>query len=292
MARRIRAFEWSKTPVGPAEKWSPALRMTLRIMLANRFPHILWWWPRYIQFYNDPYSPIPGTKHPHRVLGQPASECWAEIWDVIGPLIDKPFHGGLATWDDDVLLEVNRCGFSEESHFTIAYSPVPDDTVPNGIGGVLATLHEITDKVIGERRVGVLRDLGARVGDAQTATEACAIAAETLAAHVKDVPFVLLYLIDSRSAHLAGVAGVEVGRDISPKRIDLSAPQSGGWPMFAAIQHEAMQLVERLSDRFTTLPQGPWSDPADLGRCRANPINPDTRKCCADGGGRERAIEV
>jgi len=42
MARRIRAFDWSKTPLGPVEKWSSALQMTLRIMLANRFPHILW----------------------------------------------------------------------------------------------------------------------------------------------------------------------------------------------------------------------------------------------------------
>ena len=43
-------------------------------------------------------------------------------------------------------------GFVEETHFTVAYSPVAGRHRPRGIGGVLATVHEITEKVIGERR--------------------------------------------------------------------------------------------------------------------------------------------
>ena len=172
MGERIRLFDWSKTPLGPQASWSPALRTTLKIVLANRFPHILWWGPDYIQFYNDAYRPIPGEKHPDRVLAQPASECWSEIWHVIGPLIDRPFRGGASTWDDDILLEVRRHGFLEECHFVIAYSPVPDETVPSGIGGVLATVHEISEKIVAERRVRALRDLGARAGEAKGAEEA------------------------------------------------------------------------------------------------------------------------
>ena len=150
----MRAFDWSATPLGPAEAWSPALRMMVRFLLANRFPLLLWWGPQYISIYNDAYRPVLGTKHPW-ALGQPVSECWREIWHVLKPLIDTPFHGGPATWDDDIFLEINRYGFVEEAHFTIAYSPVPDDTVPGGIGGVLATVHEITGKVVGDRRVHV-----------------------------------------------------------------------------------------------------------------------------------------
>lgn len=163
MGQLIRAFDWSKTPIGGPGRWSPALKTMLQIMLANRFPHILWWGPEYVQFYNDPYRPIPGTKHPQKVLGQRGSDCWSEIWHVIGPLVDRPFRGGPATWDEDILLEIHRHDFTEETHFTIAYSPVPDETAVGGIGGVLATVHEITQKVIAERRVVVLRDLGARL---------------------------------------------------------------------------------------------------------------------------------
>jgi hypothetical protein len=97
---------------------------------------------------------------------------------------------------DDIQLEYIRYDYLEEAHFTIAYSPVPDDTVPNGVGGVLATVHKITEKVLSERSVLLLRDLGARSSEANTAEEACSIAAQTLARYPKDVPFALLYLID------------------------------------------------------------------------------------------------
>jgi signal transduction histidine kinase len=262
MAERIRSFDWSSTALGPPKRWSPALRTTLRILIANRFPHILWWGPSYIQFYNDPYRSIPGSKHPQKALGQPANECWSEIWHIIGPLIDRPFQGGPATWDDDILLEINRHGFLEESHFTIAYSPVPDETVPTGIGGVLATVHEITGKVIAERRVRALRDLGARLGEAKTAAEACSIVAETLSAHEKEIPFALFYLIDSEGiARLAGAAGVNMGDDISPRTIELSSQHSRGWPMFETKTTDSLQVVEKIQTRFSQVPAGPWTDP-------------------------------
>ncbi len=145
----------------PTSTWSLALRTMVRLLLVNRFQLFLWWVPRYIQLYNDASRPILGAKHP-RSMGQPAAECWAEIWQVIGPLIDSLFRGGPATSQEDIFLEVNRYGTPEETHFTIAYSPVPDDSVPSGIGGVLGTVHEITGKVVGERRVTVFRDLGAQ----------------------------------------------------------------------------------------------------------------------------------
>jgi len=40
--------------------------------------------------YNDAYRPILGTKHPW-ALSRPVSECWAEIWHILRPLIDTPF---------------------------------------------------------------------------------------------------------------------------------------------------------------------------------------------------------
>src|SRR5688572_19700590 len=261
MAERIRQFDWSRTPLGGIERWSPALRTMVQFILANGFPQLLWWGPEYIQFYNDPYRPIPGAKHPHAALGRPGSECWAEIFHIIGPLIDTPFHGGPATWDEDILLEINRHGYLEESHFTFAYSPVPDETVPGGIGGVLATVHEITCKVVGERRIEVLRDLGARVSEAKTAEAACVIIAGTLARHSKDVPFAMLYLIEPQSgqARLAGVAGVEAGDPISPRSIDLTTPDASAWPLDTSGALD-LQVVDGLQERFASVPPGPWSD--------------------------------
>src|SRR5579871_4181224 len=160
MDELIRSLDWSKTSIGPPESWSPALKTVIRILLANRFPMLLWWGPDYISIYNDAYIPILGKKHP-RALGQPVRECWSEIWDVLKPLIDTPFQGGPATWSEDIELYINRAGFTEETHFTIAYSPVPDETAERGIGGVLATVHEVTGKIVGQRRAAALRDLAA-----------------------------------------------------------------------------------------------------------------------------------
>jgi hypothetical protein len=159
------------------------------------FPLLLWWGPQYVSIYNEAYRPILGAKHP-RAMGQPVRECWSEIWHVLKPLIDTPFSGGSATWMEDIELEINRNGFVEETHFTVAYSPVPDETAPRGIGGVLATVNEISEKIVAEPRVVALRDLGARTTASKTADEACASAAVVLADHAHEVPFALLYLTD------------------------------------------------------------------------------------------------
>lgn len=191
----MRALDWAKTPLGPPEDWSPTLKAMVSFLLANRFPLLLWWGPNYISIYNDAYSPILGAKHPW-ALGQPFGEVWSEIKHVLLPLIDAPFNGGPATWMDDILLEVKRHGFVEETHFTIAYSPVPDETAPRGIGGVLATVHEITDKVVGERRTALLAALGARVSGILSADEAGRNALSIIASYPRDVPFAQLYLVD------------------------------------------------------------------------------------------------
>lgn len=60
----IGTFDWSKTPIGPVESWSPTLRTMVSFLLANRFPLLLWWGPQYISIYNDAYRPILGKKHP------------------------------------------------------------------------------------------------------------------------------------------------------------------------------------------------------------------------------------
>src|SRR5580704_2017545 len=260
----MRSMDWSKTPIGDVETWSPALRMMVGFVLANRFPLLLWWGPRYCQLYNDAYRPVLGDKHPAS-MGQPASECFPEIWDVIGPLIDTSFSGGSAAWMDDLQLEYIRYDRLEEAHFTVAYSPVPDETVPSGIGGVLATVHEITEQVVGGRRGLALRDLGSRCGEAKTAEEACVIAARTLAEHPEDVPFALLYLLDGdqKQAHLAGAAGIEMGKAGSPLEIALSGEPSREaiWPLAETVCSAAMQIVEDLPGKLSSVPPGPWSDP-------------------------------
>jgi PAS domain S-box-containing protein len=259
LGQLIRERDWSQTPLGPVRSWSPALRMMAKFLLANRFPQLLWWGPEFCSLYNDAYVPILGAKHPW-ALGRPVSEVWHEIWDVLKPLIETPFKGGPATWMDDIPLEINRRGFVEETHFTIAYSPVPDETIPSGIGGVLATVHEITQKVIAERRVVALRDLGARSVEPKSPLEACSIAVETLARHSKDVPFVFAYLLnESRDA---AQMACRTSQSMCPSTMSLTASAADEiWPVSKLLETSEIQLVHDLQKKFRQVPQGPWSEP-------------------------------
>ena len=265
MGALVRAYDWSRSWIGPPEEWSQSLKMMVNFLLANRFPLLLWWGPRYISIYNDAYRPVLGTKHP-KALGQPCSECWSEIWDVLKPLIDTPFRGGPATWLDDFELEIHRHGFKEESHFTIAYSPVPDETAPRGIGGVLATVHEITEKVIGERRLALLRELGTRSANAKSAEMACMAAAETLARSPKDVPFALIYLLEAGSTNARFVAATGLTDESqyghrSTLAVTDAGVMDGPWPLADALRAETTIVVHDLASRLSHVPPGPWSDP-------------------------------
>ncbi len=262
MAVLIREFPWHETPLGPAENWSQSLTTLVSIMLSNRFPMLLWWGPTYIGIYNDAYAPILGAKHPW-ALGQPLNQVWKEIWHVLEPLVDRPFKGGESTWIEDILLEINRYGYTEETHFTIGYSPVPDSSATStaGIGGVLATVHEITEKVIGERRRNVLRELGSQLNTVQTVDEVANLFIRTLSGYEEDVPFAMFYSIDeaATTATLKSSTGILNGQSLSAPGVDLQGDHI--LPFADALSQNKIVVVDNLSDLVDYVPEGPWTDP-------------------------------
>ena len=81
----MRAFDWSRTPVGPVEGWPQSLRTAVSILLTSRHPMFIWWGPELVQFYNDAYRPILGSKQTPGGAGTAWPRVWPEIWPVIGP---------------------------------------------------------------------------------------------------------------------------------------------------------------------------------------------------------------
>jgi signal transduction histidine kinase/DNA-binding response OmpR family regulator len=220
MRRLIRQKDWSATPLGPLEGWPQSLRTAVGICTESRFPMAIWWGPNAIQLYNDGYVPVLGAKHPHS-LGQSGPECWAEIWDVVGPLYTQVMVRGEATWSDDLLLPMDRHGYVEETYFTFSYSPISDES--GGVGGLLITCAETTARVVGERRLRTLRDLGARAGEARSVREACELAAAILAQTPADVPFAALYLLKPGDAvaTLAATAGLSEDSRFAPPTLQI-----------------------------------------------------------------------
>ena len=264
MSTLMRSFDWAASPLGPPETWCPTLQMMTRMLLSNSFPILLWWGPDFIQLYNDAYIPVLGEKHPDHALGRPFRECWSEVYHVLGPLAEVPYQGGPSTWIEDIPVELNRYSYKEEAHFTISYSPVPDPSAPRGIGGVIAIVHEISQKIVSDRRILALRDLASRSAKAKTAEEACAEAATTLANYRKDVPFALLYLLDEAEgvARLAGHSGTDSCPSIHPACIGLH-DHSAIWPFQECLQRDDIVVVDDVAGRFGKVPAGPWSSPPD-----------------------------
>ena len=128
-------------------------------------------------------------------LGLPGREAWNEIWDsMLHELLAGVVRTGEAFWAKDLLFEVERYGFPEETYFDVSYDPV---RVESGeVGGVYCIVTETTERVVGGRRMAVLKDLAERNATARTAREACVLAMETLAAKPQDVGFALTYLDD------------------------------------------------------------------------------------------------
>ncbi|MGN6547448.1 MAG: ATP-binding protein [Aureliella sp.] len=259
MGELTRGFDWSTTPVGPVSQWPQSLKTIVRTMLDSRYAMWLGWGPQLTFFYNDAYAQMSlGSKHPW-ALGRSAREVWAEIWPDIGPRAQSVLDTGQATWDEGLLLFLERNGFREETYHTFSYSPVPDDR--GGVGGLLCVVTEDTERTIGERRLRTLRELAARTTDeAKSVEEASQTAARILGANPKDVPFALLYLLDAdgRRVSLAGASGVAPDTPVSPSTVDL-AQHDAPWPLKEVAESGQAAIVANLPGQ---LPGGPWPEPA------------------------------
>ena len=80
MGARMRALDWSKSPLGPVDAWPQSLRSTVSMLLPSKAQIIVFWGPEFVVLYNDAYRPVFGAKHPH-ALGLPGAQAWSEIWD-------------------------------------------------------------------------------------------------------------------------------------------------------------------------------------------------------------------
>ena len=143
MGGLVRSHDWGGTPVGPSSTWPESLRTTVRLILNSRQPMFVWWGRDLLQFYNDAYSATMGPERHPSALGARGKECWAEIWDIIGPQIEYVMAGKGSTWDEDRLVPITRNGAREDVWWTYGYSPIEDE---HGIRGVLVVCKDVTSE--------------------------------------------------------------------------------------------------------------------------------------------------
>lgn len=145
MARRVRVHDWGTTSLGAPDAWSPEQRSAVAFVIENCIPAALVLRDGLTTIYNDAFLPILGDKP--EALGRPFSEIWSEVWDSIGPLVERAFDGQ-STFIEDFELEVHRHGRPERAWFTFSYSPVraSDGTVIGMIDTVVETTASVRDR--------------------------------------------------------------------------------------------------------------------------------------------------
>jgi signal transduction histidine kinase/DNA-binding response OmpR family regulator len=228
LGARIRALDWSRTPLGPLEGWPQSLRSAVSLLLPSKAQIVLFWGPELVALYNDAYKPVFGRKHPW-ALGQPARECWREVWDVLQPLFEGVTQTGEAFWARDHLFYLERHGFVEETYFDVSYDPVRDETAR--VGGVFCIVSETTGRVLSERRLNTLRELSARTETARSIDAVCRGALGAMATDPGDLPYALLYVLDTETrARLIGSYGAKPAD--AARELDLDAGDE--WTMSLA----------------------------------------------------------
>ena len=268
MGARIRAFDWSRTGLGPPEAWPQSLCSALSTMLASKAQILVVWGRDFNLFYNDAYRSVLGDKHPG-ALGLPISDpgAWGQLWvtdhkELVGDVLAT----GEAYWAKDRPYYMERFGFLEEAFFKVSYDPVRDET--GRVGGVFCIVAETTAQVVGERRLQMLRELAAQMPEAKSVDETCQVTARLLADLPDDLSFGLICLCDAdvKTARLAGSAGL---------------PRVRRWPFASTRPRCRCAKTSRAPAKFSAWTRSTWPTKASSWRSWRPRRRPECWRRCA-----------
>ena len=166
MAERVRAFDWSRTPLGPMDRWPSRLANAVDDCLKSSQVSFVWWGPDLINIYNDAQVLILGERHP-AALGRSAREVWPDAWPSIVSDLDGVLTRGTPVIRERARIDLERDGQLEPHYFTYTFCPIWDGD--GRIGGVFCIASHETERVLADRE----RDRGAlAVVEARAAAEA------------------------------------------------------------------------------------------------------------------------
>lgn len=254
MGELIRNYDWSTTPLGLPETWPHSLRTCIRIMLTSRQPIWIGWGKPLIKFYNDPYKAIVGGKHPW-ALGKPASVVWKDIWRDIEPMLEEVMEKDKGTYVESQLLIMERNGYPEETYYTFSYTPIPGDD--GRTAGMFCANTDDTDKIISERQLRTLTQLGKELADCRSNAEIIGKTIDTLQQNQQDFPFSLFRIIRDGKAVIAHSSPLGAAASIVPKEVDLNTNNSIAEAINKALKEGSPQMFNELR-ALGELPKGAW----------------------------------
>jgi PAS domain S-box-containing protein len=147
MAERIRAYEWTSTPLGPLEHWPSSLRTLVDLMLQSPRMMAVCWGPQALLLFNDAFYRLVGPRGA-LALGRSAFDTCAGARAVFEPHLRAALAGRTVQLYDQHYpfahsTELREAWFDETHH------PVYLDD--GCVGGVFSILEDSTARVQAER---------------------------------------------------------------------------------------------------------------------------------------------
>ncbi len=228
------------------------------LLLATRSPMVVAMGPELLTRHNDAYACLMLDAGRSALGVLPLRELSPELWERAGPLIMQAMLGGQSAVLPDQLFCISRNGCADETYLTISCDPILDG---GRCAGVMISLTETTEHVVGTRRTATLREVAAASAGARSVVDACQRALDALARHSRDVPFALIYLGDAEGRHARLVAstalptGTAASAPVIPLRYSY---ERRSWPLSVALERNGVVIVDDLLTRFGPLPAGDW----------------------------------
>ncbi|MBL4835684.1 MAG: PAS domain-containing protein [Pseudomonas sp.] len=149
MGARMRAHDWSATPLGTPDTWPQSLRTAVSICLNSPVLGTVLWGPDLIMLYNDAYIAPMAERHPS-ALGRPVSEVWDNTWETVSPPFRHAIASGEGFAQDRVELPIFRNGRHETTYWNITATPIRGED--GSIVGLFNQGFEITSQITAERQ--------------------------------------------------------------------------------------------------------------------------------------------
>jgi signal transduction histidine kinase len=209
IARRLRDLDWSSNELGVPDTWPQNLQTAVVICLASRMPMQVWWGAQRTLIYNAASIELMAPQHPSALARSGVGAFGDDVWATIGPQIDRAFHTGETTWCEAVRMLLPRQVASQETYVTFSFSPITDDT--GRVEGVIGSCVDVTESVLGARRMSLLHKLGV----ASASVHSFEGAAKLLASVFGDgaaVPYMVLLRVEDQTPRAVGWFGA--GEDV------------------------------------------------------------------------------
>jgi signal transduction histidine kinase/DNA-binding response OmpR family regulator len=240
--------DWSATALGPRDSWPELLRLLVDLCLDSEFPVQISWGPDLLLLYNEAYIPLLGAeKHPW-ALGRPASEVGPHLWSASEQHLREVLQTGRPYHSGDQRLIINRHGYPEEAYFTFSLSAIRD--TDGKIVGLFNAITETTQHLLYERRLQVLRRLGAvSITADDSLASTCRAAVEVIGKTRESVPFLAVFLQDHPGQGPRRVAGYGFD-ETAAAACELVEPAPTNGPALDVMEHGGTVLVSGLRKRY------------------------------------------